>query len=255
MRPLLFCLAPLALAACSRPAAPPSDPEPSSATVAWITYACEDGRTVKAEYPDSRTAHVQVDGETYALKVAVSGSGARYVGDGLQWWTKGPEGMLAPLKDGEKIAAAPGVRCAPPSDKPVAPPAPGTPGGLPDDRTPLDERPAKAGSAQAAATVVETYYALVESGRAAEAAKLRADGVVEDTRGLKTMSANVGAPGAVEGAAGSLYVDVPVVVYGRWENGAEYHRSGKATLRRVNDVPGSTPEQRAWRIVKIELKP
>lgn len=249
MRLALLCLAPMALAACSRPAAAPSEPEPSTATVAWITYACEDGRTVKAEYPDSGTAHVQVDGETYALKVAVSGSGARYVGDGLQWWTKGAEGMLAPLKDGEKIAAAPGVRCAPPSDAPVEPPAPGTPGGLPD------ERPAKAGSAQAAATVVETYYALVESGRAAEAAKLRADGVVEDVTGLKTMSANVGAPGAVEGAAGSLYVDVPVVVYGRRENGAEYHRSGKATLRRVSDAPGSTAEQRAWRIVKIELKP
>jgi hypothetical protein len=33
------------------------------------------------------------------------------------------------------------------------------------------------------------------------------------------------------------------------------HRSGKAVLRRVNDVPGSTPEQRRWRIERIELKP
>src|SRR5689334_21168750 len=119
MRPLLFCLAPQALAAYWRPAPAPSNPEASAATVAWITYACEDGRTVKAEYLDSRTAHVQVDGETYAVKAALSGRGGRYVGDGLQWWTKGPEGMLAPLPDGEKIADAPGVRSAPPSEQPV----------------------------------------------------------------------------------------------------------------------------------------
>ena len=58
----------------------------------------------------------------------------------------------------------------------------------------------------------------------------------------------------MEGAAGSLYVDVPVVLYGRYATGGEYHASGKATLRRANDVPGATAEQRAWRIEKIEVQ-
>lgn len=247
-------IAVLVLAACSRPA-PPAPGEPAEATVAWITYACEDGRTVKAEYPDVKTAQVKLDGEVHRLQVAVSGSGSRYVGEGLQWWIKGDEGMLASLRPGETIAADPGVRCAPPSDKPVEPPAPGTPGGLADDRTQLDERPAAAGSAQAAATVTETYYALLESGKSAEAAALRRDGAVEDVTRFRTLAASIGAPGRVEGAAGSLYVEVPVVLYGRLANGAEYHASGKAVLRRVNDVPGATPAQLAWRIEKIEVKP
>jgi hypothetical protein len=38
------------------------------------------------------------------------------------------------------------------------------------------------------------------------------------------------------------------------KSGAELHQSGQAILRRVNDVPGSTPEQRRWRIYRIELK-
>jgi hypothetical protein len=43
------------------------------------------------------------------------------------------------------------------------------------------------------------------------------------------------------------------VLYGRLKTGDEFHRSGKAVLRRVNDVPGSTAEQRKWRIERFEL--
>ena len=63
-----------------------------------------------------------------------------------------------------------------------------------------------------------------------------------------------GAPGAIEGAAGSLYVTVPVQIYARQKSGEELHQLGKATLRRVNDVPGSTAAQRAWHIYRIDLK-
>ena len=65
---------------------------------------------------------------------------------------------------------------------------------------------------------------------------------------LATLSAQVGRPGRVEGAAGSLYVEVPVSLYGRYATGERYLKGGKVQLRRVNDVPGSTAEQRAWRI-------
>jgi len=245
----------LPLAACSDPpaAAPPAKPATKTVAMAWVRYVCEDGRTLSALYPDADTAQLMVGDTTHPLRIARSASGARYTGDALQWWTKGDEGTLAPLKPGEDIASAPGVTCVPPSKAPVEPPAPGTPGGLPDDRTPLSEAPAAAGSAQAAATVVETYYAFVESGRTAEAAKLRRDGKPEDLKRFAQIHAQVGAPGAVEGAAGSLFVDVPVVLYGRYATGEAYHASGKATLRRVNDVPGATPEQLKWRIEKIEV--
>lgn len=246
-----WAAAALALASCAR------TPEPAQAepSTPWITYVCEDGRTLQAAYPDKDTARLRLAGEEPSLKIAVSGSGARYVGEGWQWWSKGDEGFLAPLKPGEAIAAAPGVACHQPGKGPVAPPAPGTPGGLPDDKTPLSEGgPVDPKSGQAAATVVETYYALIESGRTAEAAKLRRDGVAEDLKPYASLHAQVGAPGPVEGAAGSLYVAVPVVLYGRLTSGGEHHASGKAVLRRVNDVPGATGEQLKWRIERIELK-
>jgi len=254
MRSLLLIPA-LALAACSQP--PPSAApklEPKTVATAWVHYVCEDGRTVSALYPDGETAQLRLGGTAHTLRIARSGSGARYTGDALQWWTKGDEATLAPLKPGEDIAEAPGVRCTPPAKAPVEPPAPGTTGGLPDDRTPLDERPFTADSAQGAANVLQTYYALVESGRTAEAAKLRTDGREEDLKPFASLHAQIGAPGRVEGAAGSLFVEVPVVLYGRFATGGEYRASGKATLRRANDVPGATAEQLKWRIEKIEAK-
>ncbi|MBU2151226.1 MAG: MliC family protein [Alphaproteobacteria bacterium] len=255
MKTSLFLIPLLALAACSKPDAPISPTsEPKTVSIPWVHYVCSDGRTVSALYTDSQTAQLKLGGSTHLLKVAQSGSGARYTGDALQWWTKGDEGMLAPLKPSEDIAADPGVTCVPPARAPVEPPAPGTPGGLPDDRTPLDERPFTPESAQGASNVLQTYYALVESGRTAEAAKLRVDGREEDLKPFASLHAQTGGPGQIEGAAGSLFVEVPVVLYGRYATGGEYHASGKATLRRVNNVPGATAEQLKWRIEKIEVK-
>jgi hypothetical protein len=142
---------------------------------------------------------------------------------------------------------------------PVEPPAPGTPGGLPDDRTPLSEAPFAENSAQAAANVVQTYYALVEAGRFAEARRLwpgEASGseaaFAARFAGYGEYHAQVGAPGGIEGAAGSSYVEVPVVLYGRLKGGEAFNRKAVVTLRRVNDVPGSTAEQRRWHISRIE---
>jgi hypothetical protein len=210
---------------------------------------------VKAGYPDRETAVLTVGEHTYSLKIARSASGARYTGFGLQWWTKGmARGRLAPLKPGEEVASDPGVECTAATAEPQ-PPAPGTPGGLPDERTPISEAPFAPDGAQGAADVVQTYYALLEQGKAAEAAKLRVDGRPEDVGAYASYHAQVGAPGRIEGAAGSLYVEVPVVLYGRLATGAPLHRSGKAILRRANDVPGARPEQRRWRIERLDLAP
>jgi hypothetical protein len=152
---------------------------------------------------------------------------------------------------------------------PVSPPAPGQPGGLPDDRTPISEAPFTATSAQGAANVVQMYYALLGEHRYEDAWKLwmRSDQNDDQRNGMsaaaftanfaqyESYNANIGAPGAIEGAAGSLFVSVPVVIFGRRKTGEEVHEYGEATLRRVNDVPGSTEEQRQWHLFKIDTKP
>jgi len=46
---------------------------------------------------------------------------------------------------------------------------------------------------------------------------------------------------------------VPFRLYGKLKNGAPFNLVGPVTLRRVNDVPGSTEEQRRWHIAKSEL--
>jgi hypothetical protein len=58
----------------------------------------------------------------------------------------------------------------------------------------------------------------------------------------------------MEGAAGSQYATVPVVVDGVLRSGAKQHFEGTYTLRRTM-VDGATPEQRRWHIYSADLKP
>jgi len=143
---------------------------------------------------------------------------------------------------------------------PVEPIPPGRPGGLPDDRTPVSEAPFTPTSAQGAANVVQTWFALLESGRGADAKSAwrdpaTADAFVKSLGDPREVHAQIGSPGAIEGAAGSLFVEVPVQVYGRARDGSPFSKLGTATLRRVNDVPGSSPEQRSWHIDSIAVRP
>lgn len=61
-------------------------------------YQCESGETITAAYSSADTATVMYKTRTYTMQIAISGSGARYVGEGLEWWTKssgpGSEGIL-----------------------------------------------------------------------------------------------------------------------------------------------------------------
>jgi len=57
-----------------------------------------------------------------------------------------------------------------------------------------------------------------------------------------------GAAGDQEGAAGSIYVSVPLSFSGT--GGRKRHAI--VILRRVNDVPGSTEAQRRWHIERID---
>ena len=81
-------------------------------TAPGTVYRCTDGSIVQASYPDADTAQITYEGHTVDMNIATSASGARYVGGGLEWWTKGmTEGMISPLAEGEAIASARGKSC------------------------------------------------------------------------------------------------------------------------------------------------
>ncbi|MEO6217959.1 MAG: hypothetical protein ABIO86_18160 [Sphingomonas sp.] len=155
-----------------------------------------------------------------------------------------------------------------PTQEPAAlnPPAPGTPGGLPDDRTPVSEAPFTSDSAQGAANVVQTYYALIGEGKYDRARWLWADGGKASGASPDAFAArfaryseyhaNIGAPGDVDAGAGQRYVTVPVQISARLKKGAaaEY-QIGSVTLHRTADIDGATAEQKSWHIRSIDLKP
>ncbi len=68
---------------------PAVEAAPTALLAAPVTYQCESGLAIQASYPTDDTATVDYDGQTLSMTIAVSGSGARYVGDELEWWTKG----------------------------------------------------------------------------------------------------------------------------------------------------------------------
>ncbi len=60
-------------------------------------------------------------------------------------------------------------------------------------------------------------------------------------------------PVDVEGAAGSSYAEIKVTVEAKLTDGTRQHFAGSYTLRRVNDVDGSTAAQRRWHIESGKL--
>ena len=109
-------------------------------------------------------------------------------------------------------------------------------------------------SVEAAGQVVQHYGALIEQDRFTEAAKYWGDAGAAagfakqlQSRGLNHLE--IGDLGKPEGAAGSIYVTMPVVFYAGSKRSA-----AEVILRRVNDVPGSTEAQRRWHIERIDWK-
>lgn len=75
-------------------------------------------------------------------------------------------------------------------------------------------------------------------------------GDTNDYLALREIAVGFG-DGTVEGAAGSLYYQVPVRLTATGPQGA-VRREGTITLRRVNDVEGATPEQLRWHINTLD---
>lgn len=129
---------------------------------------------------------------------------------------------------------------------------------------PPDAKPSKLTvdpkSPQAAADVVAEYGGLLKARRYTQAHRLWSGDATSDAgfaarfSGYNIEGAAVGAPGAPEGAAGSIYIEVPLQLF--FTSGRDMGAlSGNVTLRRVSDVPGSSREQRRWHIVKTDLQP
>ena len=145
---------------------------------------------------------------------------------------------------------------------PVNPPAPGEPGALDNDMTPVSEAPFTPESAQGAANVVQTYYALIEEKKYDQAYRLlepgsagRPDDFAMNQSRYSEVHANIGAPGAIDAGAGQRYVTVPVQIYGRGTGiGKPFNLRGSVTLHRT-EADGATPEQKQWRIRSFDVKP
>jgi hypothetical protein len=140
---------------------------------------------------------------------------------------------------------------------PIPPPGTG-----PDARTPLAQPTATKPtidpkSSEAAEELVRHFAALLNGGKFDEAYMLLGPGAPPRTqfdarfRRYSDLNVTLGTPGDQEGAAGSIYLSVPLKVAGS-SNGKHLSRSATAILRRVNDVPGSTEAQRHWHIERID---
>ena len=140
-------------------------------------------------------------------------------------------------------------RPAPTQDRPVLPAAPA------DGRQSLPEGPIDPKSAQGAGQVLQQFAALIEQGRFGEANALGEDDPADQFTRYSETHAEIGAPGPIEGAAGSLYVEIPIRFHGKLKDGKAFSRDATATLRRSNDVPGATEQQRRWRIYRLEMQP
>jgi len=137
----------------------------------------------------------------------------------------------------------------------------------PDSTSPprgLSARAPDSISAAAAARTLRDYYAAIESkdlrrayakwgGRGAASGK-SFDTFARGFAATAHVAADLGAPGPVEGAAGSRYVEIPVVVRAVTTGGERQRFEGRYVLRR-SEVDGATPEQRSWRIDSARLRP
>lgn len=109
----------------------------------------------------------------------------------------------------------------------------------------------------AAEQLVRQFARLIAQGNLNEAYMLLGPsapsrkGFDADFSRIRNLQVSVGSAGDQEGAAGSIYVSVPLTVSGT-ADGRRVSRSGKAILRRVNDVPGSTEAQRHWHVERID---
>jgi hypothetical protein len=145
----------------------------------------------------------------------------------------------------------------------LVPPAPGEPGGLPDDREPLNESAARVPtSVEASGATIERWGLALGEGRYGDAWRLwrdngRQSGQTQaqfagDWRKYSEIHVLVGRPET----GGTQTARVPVQVYGRLRDGGKpFNLRGMMTLARNPAGQQGEPGQTPWLISASELKP
>ncbi len=145
----------------------------------------------------------------------------------------------------------------------LIPPAPGEPGGLPDDRRPLDEGAMKdPASVAASGATIEMWGFALADGRYGDAWRFWADGgkqsgmteeqFVADYRRYSEIHVLVGRPEA----GGTQTARVPVQMYGRRrDSGKPFNLYGMMTLARNPRGQNGEAGQMPWLIAHSELEP
>ncbi len=87
--PLTFASILLVSACSSGPQVSGDEKMPAAAAASAHKYQCESGEVIAATYPSTDSATIKYKGSNYNMQIAVSASGARYVGGGFEWWKKG----------------------------------------------------------------------------------------------------------------------------------------------------------------------
>jgi len=62
-------------------------------------------------------------------------------------------------------------------------------------------------------------------------------------------------PARIDGAAGSIYAEIPTVIAARQRDGSERRFVGCYTMRKLNLSPSDVPKQEGWRIYKASVTP
>jgi hypothetical protein len=135
-------------------------------------------------------------------------------------------------------------------------------GSPPDSDGAREMAPSDTGGDAAAATrVIEQYYEAIDARDYPRAWSLWSDSGRASGQTLSEFGAgfaetssvrvDVGAPGRIEGAAGSRFVSVPVTIEAI-DSAGRRSFAGTYTLRR-SVVDGATREQRSWRIHSAEI--
>ena len=152
-------------------------------------------------------------------------------------------------------APVPTAPSAPPAPAPSSPPIPADPNAIPaSEKTPA-----------AAKRLLDSYFAALATKDYRSAYRMwngngEATGMTESAFAAsfakyRIYDGRAFGPGDSEGAAGSIYIEFPVTVTGILARGGGFHLSGSITVKRVNDVDGSTSYQRHWHIQSSDLKP
>lgn len=165
-----------------------------------------------------------------------------------------PDGMVDSEGNPLPPLDGPPVDGAAHGDGPVPPGFPGTgPASATDDGPGPDE----------AVAVMRAYYEAINAGSYGRAYTLWSDGgnasgqspqqFADGFDDTAAVSVEFMAPGRIDAAAGSRYIEVPVAISATRDDGSIHHYVGAYTLRRAV-VDGASEEQRAWRIASADIR-